>query len=106
VYLSLLVAWDVCYRIGTGWWATVVALWRSVTTDFDPETRGLLARADMETMGFGLLQLTLVPFLLGHPLLLVAIVGHVVAVALVTGLSVVALSVRAGPEDSATNLSP
>jgi hypothetical protein len=103
VYLSLLVAWDVCYRIGTGWWATVVALWRSVTTDFDPESRRVLARADLATMGFGLSQLVLVPFLLDHPVLLFAVVGHVVAVVLVTGLSVVALSVRAGPEDRATS---
>ena len=25
VYLTLLVLWDLCYRIGTGWWASVVA---------------------------------------------------------------------------------
>jgi hypothetical protein len=103
VYLSLLVAWDVCYRIGTGWWATVVALWRSVTTEFDPESRRVLARADLETMGFGLSQAVLVPFLLDHPVLLFAVVGHVVAVVVVTGLSVVALSVRDGPEDRATS---
>ncbi|MDY7081002.1 MAG: hypothetical protein SXQ77_01000, partial [Halobacteria archaeon] len=29
VYLMLLVLWDVCYRIGTGWWASVMGLWRT-----------------------------------------------------------------------------
>ncbi|MFB6150784.1 MAG: hypothetical protein ABEJ40_03170 [Haloarculaceae archaeon] len=105
-YLALLVAWDVCYRIGTGWWASVVALWRSVTFRFGPDRRRLLRRADLETMGFGLLQLSLAPFLTGHPVLLFAVVGHVVAVAVVTALSVLALSLRAESDDPATNLSP
>lgn len=105
-FLALLVAWDVCYRIGTGWWASVVALWRSVSYPLGPDRRRLMARADLETMGFGFSQLLLVPFLLGHPLLLFAVVGHVVAVTVVTGSSLLALSVRAKPEDRATNLSP
>jgi len=105
-YLSLLVAWDVCYRIGTGWWASVAALWRSATLSFGPDQRRTLRRADLETMGFGLVQLLLVPFVLDHPVLLVAVVGHVVAVTAVTGLSVLALSVRAEREDRATKLSP
>jgi hypothetical protein len=37
MYLLLLVLWDVCYRIGTGWWASVAALWRSVRFRFSPE---------------------------------------------------------------------
>jgi hypothetical protein len=91
VYLTLLVLWDLCYRIGTGWWASVVALWRSARFRFDPGTVRTLRRADLETMGFGFVQLLLVPFLLDHPVLLVALVGHVVAVTAVTGLSVVLL---------------
>jgi hypothetical protein len=106
VYLALLVAWDVCYRIGTGWWASVAALWRSVTYRFDPEERRLLRRADLETMGFGLVQLLLAPFLTGHPVLLVAVVGHVVAVTVVTASSLLALSLREKSADGATNLSP
>jgi len=105
-YLALLVAWDVCYRIGTGWWASVVALWRSVNYPLGPDRRRVMRRADLETMGFGLLQLLLVPFLLDHAVLLFAVVGHVVAVTVVTGLSLLALSVRAQTEDHATNLSP
>ncbi len=91
VYLTLLVLWDVCYRIGTGWWASVAALWRSARYRFDADTRGALARADMEIFGFGLVQLAFVPFLLGRPVLLAAVVGHVGAVMAVTGLSVVLL---------------
>jgi hypothetical protein len=94
VYLTLLVLWDVCYRIGTGWWASVSALWRSAHLQFGPETRRTFVRADLETMGFGLLQLVFVPFIAGQPVLLAAVVGHVVAVTAVTGLSLVLLSVR------------
>jgi hypothetical protein len=91
VYLMLLVLWDVCYRIGTGWWASVAALWRSYRYRFDPETTRALQRADLETMGFGMVQLVLVPFLVPYPVLLTAVVGHVAAVTVVTGFSVVLL---------------
>jgi len=104
--LTLLVLWDVCYRIGTGWWASVAALWRSVRFQFTPERARVYARADVETMGFGFLQLLLVPFLSGHPLLLGAVVGHVIAVTAVTTLSLIALYTQAEPDSPATNLSP
>ncbi|SEN68259.1 hypothetical protein SAMN05216388_1004177 [Halorientalis persicus] len=94
VYLVLLVLWDVCYRIGTGWWASVVALWRSVRYRFDPATARALQRADLETMGFGVLQLVLVPFLASAPVLRTAVVGHVLAVTVVTGTSILFLRVR------------
>jgi len=104
-YLLLLVLWDVCYRIGTGWWASVAALWRSVTFQFSPEQTRVLARADLETMGFGFLQLLLVPFLLDHTVLLVAVVGHVFAVATVNSLSLVVLYRRTEGIGSITYLS-
>jgi hypothetical protein len=94
VYLTLLVLWDVCYRIGTGWWASVAALWRSYQYEFDAPTARRLQRADLETMMFGILPLALVPFVTAQPVLLAALVGHVVAVTVVTGLSVALL--RAG----------
>jgi len=94
VYLTLLVLWDLCYRIGTGWWASVVGLWRSVRYRFDPETAATLRRADRETLLFGVVQLILVPFLREHPVLLAALVGHVVAVTIVSGTSLVLLRVR------------
>jgi hypothetical protein len=94
VYLTLLVLWDVCYRIGTNWWASVTALWRSARFRFDGETRRAFVRADAETMLFGLLQLVLVPFVLDYPVLLATLVAHVGAVTAVTGLSLVLLRVR------------
>jgi len=105
-YLTLLILWDVCYRIGTGWWASVAALWRSARFRFTPDQTRALARADLETMGFGVLQLLLVPFLLEHTVLLVAVVGHVLAVATVTTLSLVVLYRRTEDADAITNLSP
>lgn len=88
VFLTLLVLWDLCYRIGTGWWASVVALWRSLRYTVDPQATGAHRRADLATMGFGLLQLGLVPFVRDEWLLLVAIAGHVLAVVSVTALAV------------------
>ncbi|WP_134668575.1 DUF7530 family protein [Halorussus marinus] len=94
VYLALLVLWDLCYRIGTGWWASVVGLSRSVRyrRTLDAPTRARLRRADLLTIGFALVQLALVPFVGDRPVLLVAIVGHVLAVTVVSGASVVLLS--------------
>jgi len=97
VYVLLLVLWDVCYRIGAGWWASVAALWRSLRHRFDDETRRGLRRVDLETAGFGVLQLVFVPFLFDHPVLLVAVVGHVVAVVAVTSLSIAVLQIRKEP---------
>jgi len=62
VFLTLLILWDLCYRIGTGWWASVVALWRSLRYTVDPQESSAHRRADLATMAFGLLQLGLVPF--------------------------------------------
>jgi len=94
VYLTLLILWDVCYRIGTGWWASITGLWRSIRYRFDPETARVFQRADVETWGFGVLQLVLVPFVLEQPVLLAALVGHVLAVTVVLGSSVVLLQIR------------
>ena len=85
VFLLLLLCWDVCYRIGTSWWAGVTALWRTVAlADGHTEPR-LRQRLDRATFAFGVLQLSLVPFVLDHPLLLGALSGHVAAVGLVSG---------------------
>ncbi len=92
VYLMLLILWDVCYRIGAGWWASVAALWRTVRYEFDAETRAALFRADLDTAVFGLVQLAFLPFLLNRPVLFAAVFGHVVAVVVVTGLSLFLLS--------------
>jgi hypothetical protein len=97
VFLTLLVLWDLCYRIGTGWWASVVALWRSIRFVFPPETAGAYRRVDLTTLGFALVQLALLPFVTDHPVLVVAVGGHVIAVGTVVTLSVVALGRREKP---------
>ena len=84
-------SWDVCYRIGTGWWAAVVGLWRSLTRDLSPEAAARLAAVDARTLAFGVLQVVLVPFVWGHPVLVVAITAHVVAVVVVTTASLYVL---------------
>jgi hypothetical protein len=103
VYLTLLILWDLCYRIGTSWWAAVVALWRSWRYAFDAETARQLRRLDLLNLGFGLLQLAMVPFLLDRPVLLAAVGGHIAAVAIVTLAAMATLRVRkasADPEGS------
>jgi hypothetical protein len=94
IFLTLLILWDVCYRIGAGWWASVAALYRSVTFRFDARLNHKLRRIDVETAGFGVLQLVFVPFLFDQPVLFAAVVGHVLAVLLVTTLSVALLTLR------------
>ncbi|WP_128476704.1 DUF7530 family protein [Halorussus pelagicus] len=93
VFLTLLVLWDLCYRIGTGWWASLTGLVRTVQygDQFDAAARRQLLRIDLLTIGFAVVQLLLVPFVWGRSLLVVAIVGHVVAVTLVSGTSAVLL---------------
>lgn len=92
VYLMLLILWDVCYRIGAGWWASVAALWRTLRHTFDPKTRRRLRRIDGEVALFGLAQCAFLPFLVGQPVLFVVVAGHVGAVVLVNGLSILLLA--------------
>lgn len=94
VAFTLLVLFDVCYRIGTGWWASIVGLWRTVLygSEMDARTRTELRRADLVTIGFAWVQLVMIPFVVDHPLLLFAVAGHVAAVTLVSGASVLLLS--------------
>ncbi|WP_396611061.1 hypothetical protein ACH9L7_12695 [Haloferax sp. S1W] len=85
VYLTLLVLWDLCYRIGTSWWAAVVGLWGVVRYRFDDPTAATVRRVNLLNVGFGVTQLLLVPFLGDQPVLLIAVGGHVVAVTVVSG---------------------
>lgn len=98
VYLALLILWDVCYRIGTAWWASVVSLWRSARYRFSPATARALRRSDLEIIAFATAQLLLLPFVVGQPVIVAVIVGHVAAVWTVSGLSVAILTVRTGRE--------
>jgi hypothetical protein len=101
VYLTLLILWDVCYRIGTAWWAAVVALWRSVRFRFDEGTARALRRADLEVIGFSTAQLVMVPFVRDQPVIVAVIVGHVAAVWVVAGLSAVLVTSRAEVDETA-----
>jgi len=87
-YLTLLVLWDVVYRIGTSWWASVAGVWRAYTFDFDADRRRAFARADALNLAFAAVQLLFIPFVLDRSVLLVVLLGHVLAVAAATALSV------------------
>lgn len=100
LYLLLLILWDLCYRIGTAWWASVVALWRSYTYAFDSKTARVFERADGETLAFGLLQLVLVSFVWGRPMLVFVLFGHVGAVLVVTGASIWLLRHKTNAENT------
>ncbi|RAW45138.1 hypothetical protein DQW50_10895 [Halorubrum sp. 48-1-W] len=88
VYVTLLVLWDLTYRIGTSWWSAVVALWRAVHVELSAEDAAIARRLDAENVAFSTIQLGLVPFLLEEPILLGAVVGHVLAVALVCSTAI------------------
>lgn len=96
VFLLLVVSWDVMYRIGVGWWASLVGLWRSLrhAGTFDRSTARGLERVDALTVGFAWIQLSLVPFVGDRPILIAAIVGHVVAVTAVSSASILVLRWR------------
>ncbi|QSG01530.1 DUF7530 family protein [Natranaeroarchaeum sulfidigenes] len=79
VFLALLIAWDVAYRIGTSWWASVVAVWRSYTFEFDEQTALAYRQLDLLNIGFAAIQLALLPFVWDRPVLAAALIGHVVA---------------------------
>lgn len=93
VAFGLVVAWDLCYRIGTAWWASLTGCWRSVAVGrtLDAETRARLVHVDMLVVAFAALQLLLVPVVRADPLLAAALMGHVAAVAVVSGASIALL---------------
>nr|WP_266080584.1 hypothetical protein [Haladaptatus caseinilyticus] len=88
VFLTLLVLWDVCYRIGTAWWSSVTGFWVAVRHQPDDSTRTQLRQVDSIVIGFAVIQLVLVPFVWGYDLLVVALIGHVVAVICVSGSAI------------------
>ena len=87
VYFTLLVLWDLCYRIGASWWIGVVSLWRAIRYPTDQKTTATLRRVDQLNIGFGILQVILIPFVIDHPSLVAALVGHIIAVTTFSGLS-------------------
>lgn len=87
VFVMLLILWDVCYRIGTGWWAAVTALYRSAKFTFDPATARAYRRLDLGNAAFAAVQLALVPLLRDQVVLAGAVIGHVLAVGIVVSAS-------------------
>lgn len=84
-YLALLVLWDLCYRIGASWWTAVANAWAVVQLDVPAASRARFRRLCGVNVAFAAVQLALVPFVTGHPVLLWAVVGHVAAVVVVSG---------------------
>lgn len=90
VFALLLVVWDVCYRIGTGWWTALVTLYATLRYELSPAATADVRGVEARTMAFALVQLALVPFVLPHPVLALAVTGHVAAVGLVLAVAVLA----------------
>ena len=90
-FVTLLILWDLCYRIGTSWWTALVSLWRSLRYRVCPDTARRCRRIDAATVGFSLLELALLPFVLDRALLVWALVGHVVAVTAVSTAAILLL---------------
>jgi len=97
VYLVLLVAWDLCYRIGTSWWAAVVSLWRALTIACEPAAANQFIRIDVGNVAFATSQVILLPFLFDQPVLFIAVSGHIVAVAVVSAASIWLTRTAAAP---------
>ena len=83
-FVTLLILWDLCYRIGTSWWTALASLWRSLRYRVAPDTVRRCRRLDAANVGFALLELALFPFVAGSTLLVWALIGHVVAVTAVS----------------------
>lgn len=90
VFFALLVAWDLSYRIGTAWWASITGLWRAASFGrrLPSTVRRQYVRVDLLTLGFAGFQLLLVPFLWADRLLAWLVVGHVAAVVVVSSLAI------------------
>jgi len=88
VYLTLLVLWDLCYRIGASWWAAVVSLWRALRVDLDPTACRLARRLDATNVAFAASQVVLLPFVRSEPVLFAAVGGHILAVGVFAGAAI------------------
>jgi hypothetical protein len=84
VFVTLLILWDLCYRIGTSWWTALVSLWRSLRVRVTPDTARRCRRIDAANVGFALLELALLSFVGTHTLAAAALLGHVAAVTVVS----------------------
>ena len=97
VYLALLLLWDLCYRIGASWWIAVVSLYRELRLPRAASAGTAFRRLDAMNVGFASVQVALLPFITDRPVLLLAVGGHIVAVAVVSGAAVALSIARARP---------
>lgn len=90
VFFALFVAWDLTYRIGIGWWTSITGLWRTIIlrTASTDQPINRYTRADLITILFAGLQLLLIPFLWSDRVLTFLILGHVLAVVVVSSLAI------------------
>lgn len=88
VFTMLVLVWDICYRIGTAWWAAVCGLWRAVVETPAAATRRPYRRLDLVILLFSVSQLLLLWVVSGDQFLTTILLGHVGAVAVVTTLVV------------------
>jgi hypothetical protein len=84
VFVTLLILWDLCYRVGTSWWTALVSLWRSLRIRVTPEAARRCRRIDAVNVGFAFLELALLPFVGTHTVAVAALLGHVAAVTVVS----------------------
>jgi len=84
VFVTLLILWDLCYRVGTSWWTAMVSLWRSLRFRVPPEAAHQCRRIDAVNVGFAFLELALLPFVATHTVVVAALLGHVAAVTVVS----------------------
>lgn len=79
-FFFFVILWDIAYRVGTGWWIALLALWRALTLDIEGPLADELEAIDYRTAAFGVVQLVLLPFVWEFPLLAAGLLGHVLAV--------------------------
>ncbi|MFA4935662.1 MAG: pyridoxamine 5'-phosphate oxidase family protein [Candidatus Methanoperedens sp.] len=97
LFVSLLI-WDICYRMGLGIWASVLALWRSVRLKKLAEKRTelehtpytelrSLQKLDINNVFFGIISLLLIPLLQSDNFLVTIIVIFMLFITLISVIS-------------------
>jgi hypothetical protein len=88
IFFALIIAWDLTYRIGIGWWTSITSLWRTVMVRTGQSRHYDYHYADLYTIAFAALQLLLLPFLWPDRFLSYLLIGHVAAVLIVSSLAI------------------
>lgn len=102
LFVSLLI-WDICYRMGLGIWASVLALWRSVRLKKLAEKRTelehtpytelrSLQKLDINNVFFGIISLLLIPLFQSDKFLVTIIFSFMVFITLISVISAYIIS--------------